>query len=593
MASFGQATTVSAKTISATNTFYIRSLRVDSISGDATFTNSGANVLVTQAAVKGYVSPIKARADSLANGLFIDSFAFQYKGAIRNIYSTTNGKTIIDKGWSTGDAYIRTQNDSSNAMFLKRLITPGSCTNCSVTFDSTGRATAISSGSNTGSGVAKKTLNIQNSNYILLGADTSSYITVSNSVNDTIYVPDDGTVGMAAPVNLDIYQMGTGKVVFLPLNGSVTVNAEFGKNRTGQQYAKATLNKLSANNWLLSGQLDTANVPYLTTSLSTLPTLTTNSGTASVADSLLLNGFFLTAGASIVASDANWQISLDNSTWTSYPSTISISTSGTSLAGQPIKVYERIIASASSGSIAGNIKFSSTGANTLNIPISGTVNTTTLQAFFNFATTRTLATGSQPFYGDPTTSPSFADTVGGTLWSITAVGANWIKYGGFYGGSGNGATSASSDGVFTQAMGASNYYTQTAFSTSSPNYNLIIGNRGELPAGTYQITIWGCIPYNTFNMGGTSEYWLKFGTSSPAVALCSSNGTTPGAGTQNLNTNGPGTTNVFSGTFTGTITNGQTISIGVSKGTGSANTPQTGGSASLGIINCILIKKIS
>ena len=54
----------------------------------------------------------------------------------------------------------------------------------------------------------------------------------------------------------------------------------------------------------------------------------------------------------------------------------------------------------------------------------------------------------------------------------------------------------------------------------------------------------------------------------------------------NLQTNGPGTTNVLSGSFTGTITSGQTINLMLSKGT-----TLTGTSGQLGYINALKITK--
>lgn len=537
---------------------------------------------------KGYV-------DSLRNGLKKDTIGLSNIGTGTSIAAGGSSLQVSTFQDST-DIGFNQHTDGTMVPYLKAPTSTGSTAGdathvAQITTDAKGRIKTITSVAITGvGGNVKKTINPQNTNYTLVGSDTTTYITVNSSINDTIYVPDDGTVAMGPPINLDIYQLGTGKVYVFPLNGSVSVNAPFGKNRSGAQYSKLTLSKISANAWIVGGQIDTANSPFLSTSLSTLPSISTNSGTASISDSVTVSGFYLTAGATISSGSANFQISTDNTTWITYPSTISISNSGTSLTGQPIKIYIRIPSTASSGSISSNVSFASSGASTLQVPISGTVNTVTQQAYFNFSTTRSLAAGSQPFYGDPTTSPAFADTVNGTMWKVTAVGANWIKYGGFYGGVGNGANAASSDGVFTQAMGNSNLYTQTPFSTTTPNYNLVISN---LPSGTYQIEIWAALPYNTF-VSGQSEFWVQFGTGSAGnVAISNPNGGTPAPGTVNLVPVGPGTTGTFAGSFTGTITTGQTINICVSKGTGSANTPQTGGVGQLGVISALFIKKTS
>lgn len=587
---------------------YIKKSTVASIIGSKIDTMTKINDTTIQIVSYGVPTTIKILGlyDYVSKG-FVDSLRFGLKKDTIFLSNVGTGQSIGAAGASlqlstfldSTDVGFAKHSDGTMVPYLKAPTSTGSSAGdathvAQVTIDAKGRVKSLTSVAITGvGGGTKKTINPQNANYTLVGADSTTYITVNRSTNDTIYVPDDGTVAMGPPVNMDIYQLGTGKVCFLPLNGSVTVNAPYGKNRTGAQYSKASLNKISANTWIVGGQLDTASTPYLTTSLSTLPSISTNSGIASTSDSLTVSGAFLTAGATVSSGSTNFQVSTDNSTWITYPTTISLPNSGTSLTGQPVKIYVRIPSSASTGSISSNVSFASSGATTIQVPISGTVNTTTQQAYFNFASTRTIASGSQPIYGDPTLGPVFADSVNGTMWTVSLIGSQWVKYGGFYGGSGNGANAASSDAVFTQAMGSSNMYTQTSFSTSSPNWNIVIGNGGELPAGTYQIEIWCSMPYNTFNMQGSSEFWVQFGSGSLNVALSDANGATPGTGTVNLTPVGPGTTGVLSGTFTGTITAGQHINICASKGTGAANTPQTGASAQLGIISAIFIKKIS
>lgn len=574
---FGQANSVSAKTIIASQSVSIRGSRIDSLSADGNFTNGSGNVIPTQAAVKSFVNPIKARVDSMYKGQIVDTTHVLYVGLIHNIYTSSDGKFIFDKGWGVGDAYVRTNSDSSNKIVLKATgITPGAYTNINGTVDSTGRFTAISNGT-AGGGVSKKTINSQNANYILIQGDSSKYITVNASIQDTISIPDDGTAAMTPPINIEVYQIGSGKVLFQPLNGSVTVNGRLGKNKTGGQYSKVILNKISANTWVITGDLDTATVGFLTTSLSSLPALTANAGAPSSADSLTTSGFNLTAGG-LVTAPTGFEVSLDNS---NYATTKTISLSGTSLAGQPVKVYVRIAATTPAGTPSGFVVFSSTGVSPQSVSISGTVNATFVSAIFNFSSTASTQAGATNFFGDPTLSPQFTDATTG--WTLKAIGANWVKFGGSnFGGVGNGATVASSDGIFTQVQIRSNLYNISDFSAGQ--YQLQFTN---LPAGAYDIYLLGSIPTSVFDNGtggsggsaGNMQFRVQFGTGSDNVSSFDPNNKPSATG--NITTSGPGVTNVQTGSFTGTITAGQVINIAVIKA----------GIGALGYINAIKILK--
>lgn len=196
----------------------------------------------------------------------------------------------------------------------------------------------------------------------------------------------------------------------------------------------------------------------------------------------------------------------------------------------------------------------------------------------NFSATATSASGAMNFYGDPTTSLSFTDA--NTGWTVSSITAGWVKYAGqYYGGSGNGATAASSDGAFTQAQIGSNMYNSTNFSTSG--YSLQISN---LPAGTYTIELLGSIPNTVFNWSGTSEFHVLFGSGSDNISTAY--GPNGSGSTGNLTPQGPGTTNVSTGSFTGTITSGQVIKIAVGYNTAASGT-------NLGFINGLKIVKTS
>lgn len=88
--------------------------------------------------------------DSLNKGLKFDSFpVIHVPNTIWQTYASVTGDSSIDKGWSTtpGDAYVRTNTDSSNKIILKRVITAGICTSCNLTFDSAGRVIVAANGS--------------------------------------------------------------------------------------------------------------------------------------------------------------------------------------------------------------------------------------------------------------------------------------------------------------------------------------------------------------------------------------------------------------------------------------------------------------
>jgi hypothetical protein len=167
------------------------------------------------------------------------------------------------------------------------------------------------------------------------------------------------------------------------------------------------------------------------------------------------------------------------------------------------------------------------------------------------------------------------------------IGTGWGKYGGsYYGGVGNGATQASSDGAFPHAAINSNLYTTTQVGSNSTNgYSAKIGtSSGGLPAGTYTVELIGSIPDSLFANNGPSNFWVIFGTGSANVGTYFNPNGTGNIG--NLVPQGPGTTQVTTGSYTGTITAGQYIYISI------GYTTSAGGTGQLGYISGAIIKKI-
>lgn len=101
----------------------------------------------------------------------------------------------------------------------------------------------------------------------------------------------------------------------------------------------------------------------------TMSAFSTTTGTASAAQTVTVSGTNLTAGATIT-----WPTGFEGSlNGTTYASTQNISLSGSNLAGQPVTVYTRLAAADAVGSYSGNVAFTSTGAATQNVAVSGTV----------------------------------------------------------------------------------------------------------------------------------------------------------------------------------------------------------------------------
>lgn len=318
------------------------------------------------------------------------------------------------------------------------------------------------------------------------------------------------------------------------------------------------------------------NTPVLSVTPTSLSGFSTTIGTQSSAQTFTVSGSYLTANATVTA-PSGYVVSL--SSGSGYGSSVNVTESGGTISATTI--YVAISSSAPAGSPSGNVTAASTGATTQNVAVSGTVNP--LVAQFNFSATATSGgTGVTNFYGNPTTSLSFTDA--GTGWTLVTIPAGWSTYSGFYGGSGNGADSGSTDGAFTMLSINSNLYSTGTFATHG--YGLKFTN---LPAGTYSIEVLGSIPDTIFSNGGPSTFHIQFGTGSDNVSnIYYPNGWfNPGYTRQkgNLVAIGPGTVNVTTGSFNGTITSGQVISIGISLATGV-------GTGQLGYINGLIIKKI-
>lgn len=96
-------------------------------------------------------------------------------------------------------------------------------------------------------------VNTQTANYTLIVTD--EMVALNNSGSITLTVPLYSDVSFENFTSIDIVQLGTGQVSIIVADGSINIFSYVGKTRLAGQYAAATLKMLSANNWLLIGNL--------------------------------------------------------------------------------------------------------------------------------------------------------------------------------------------------------------------------------------------------------------------------------------------------------------------------------------------------
>lgn len=90
--------------------------------------------------------------------------------------------------------------------------------------------------------------------YTLLVSDASKLVTLTNASPITVTVPAESTVEFAIGTQIDLTQLGAGKVTFVGAGG-VTINSKDANLSIGAQYVAVSLFKLSSDNWLLVGDL--------------------------------------------------------------------------------------------------------------------------------------------------------------------------------------------------------------------------------------------------------------------------------------------------------------------------------------------------
>lgn len=508
--SFGQANAVTAKTVTASNSLTVRATRIDSISADGVFTNGNSHVLVTQSAIKAYVSPIKAVTDAITAGQLKDTTKIGFRGTgIRLGYPSAIGDSFIMKN-------IRTTPPPTWLLITNNLDSSVSFNVDSGTIHSYFNGFYAPIGS-TG-GVTKKTLNPLSANYTLLQSDSNKYITVNSASQDTVLIPDDATAAMTPPIFMEVYQLGAGKVFFKGLNSNVAVNGKGGKTLSQAQYSKIILNKVAANSWIVSGDLDTSSVAFMNTNINSISDLVTNAGTASPPDSFTVSGFNLSAGGTATA-PSNFEVSLDKIT---YASTRSLPLTGPNFTSQPVKIYARITATAPAGNIGpSNVTITSSPASPVSVALSGVVNSLAVNDTFNINPWDSVRNGGKfvnaAWNNWAPVAPSTGLTSAALLKSNGASSTVKISIDVFndYAANGGGFGSSNTMGYPT------NVFTESLFN-SSGSMNLTFSG---LTAGNYKVEIvsatnGGAGPYNcNFAVGAINQSVNAFNNLGTLISL--------------------------------------------------------------------------
>ena len=241
-------------------------------------------------------------------------------------------------------------------------------------------------------------------------------------------------------------------IVWNPVAGSVitaandtTWNFQFTDNNPAQgsiywYYVKATKAGYATNN---SDTVKISSAPTIIAS-STMAAFTQYLGTPSTAQTYTVSGTNLTANVA-VAAPTNYQVSTDGITYTS---TVSLAPASGTLAAST--VYVRLNA-ASLGAYSGNIVHTSTGAITVNVPVTGNtiplpvVNNDTLE-YWPLTVNNADSAGVRAVGVVPTT-PTLSKLFLSTATSVTTIPAYSATYGEAFG------ASSTTDGGWGTAAG--------------------------------------------------------------------------------------------------------------------------------------------
>jgi hypothetical protein len=90
--------------------------------------------------------------------------------------------------------------------------------------------------------------------YTFVLADASKFVTCNNASAVTVTVPPNSSVAFPVGTQIDVAQLGAGKVTLAQGSG-VTISSKGGNKAIGAQYEGVTLKKIATDTWLLMGDL--------------------------------------------------------------------------------------------------------------------------------------------------------------------------------------------------------------------------------------------------------------------------------------------------------------------------------------------------
>lgn len=102
--------------------------------------------------------------------------------------------------------------------------------------------------------VPAPSINLQTgTSYTLVLSDANNIIEMNNSSANTVTIPENSSVAFPIATTIDVVQVGTGQVSFVPASG-VQLRATPGVKIT-DQWTGATLIKRATNEWIIIGNL--------------------------------------------------------------------------------------------------------------------------------------------------------------------------------------------------------------------------------------------------------------------------------------------------------------------------------------------------
>jgi hypothetical protein len=96
-------------------------------------------------------------------------------------------------------------------------------------------------------------INAQTDNYTLVLSDTGKLITLTSSSAITLTIPTNASVAFPIGTQIDLSQMGDGKVTFA--GAGVTINSKGGNKAIADKFVGVSLIKTDTDTWLLLGDL--------------------------------------------------------------------------------------------------------------------------------------------------------------------------------------------------------------------------------------------------------------------------------------------------------------------------------------------------